>query len=176
MLKKPVTYTNFNDETVTKVLYFHISKTRLSENLGLADRLNAVDEMLSGPTRQLTREEVSEILDLMKLVLRLSYGVRSADGESFDQSEALWQEFTTTAAYDALLFQLFESESAAVEFMSGILPKDLREGPKDHLSKIETIVEAPALDSGDRAVPDDQPTVEYLEAQLAALRAARHSE
>lgn len=176
MLKKPVTYTNFNDETVTKVLYFHISKTRLSENLDLMDRLNAIQDLIAGPERQLASEEVAEILDLMKFVLKLSYGVRSADGEDFDQSDELWEKFTKTAAYDALLFQLFQNEGEAVEFLTGVMPKDLRPGPKDHLSKVEKPAETPraSLDSGERSNPDEQ-TIESLEAQLAALK-ARHSE
>ena len=182
MLKKPVTYTNFNDEVVTKVLYFHISKTRLSENISLTDRLNAVQDLIAGPERQLAPEEVSEILDLMKLILKLSYGIRSADGESFDQSDEIWDNFTKTAAYDALLFQLFQDEGGILEFLTGVMPKDLRPGPQDHLAKAVNVIDTPSaylqpkqdLDAGEpRAV--EGPTVESLEAQIAALK-ARHGE
>lgn len=134
MLKQTVTYTDFNDEQQTETLHFNVSKTELMEHLDLKDDLDAVAEKLQAKDGSsiLSPDEVREILNLVKRFIRISYGVRSADGKRFSKSEDVWSEFEESAAYDAFLFSLFEDPQRAVDFMTGILPKDLREEVEKH--------------------------------------------
>lgn len=127
MLKQTVNYTDFDDNECSEVLYFNLTKTELTENMNLKDELEKIQEDFTGDkARQLEEHEIRRILDLVKTFMRLSYGIRSADGKRFVKTPDIWEEFTQTAAYDAFLFGLFETPSKALEFMTGILPKDLR--------------------------------------------------
>lgn len=126
MLKKTVEYTDFNDNRATETLYFNITKTELADNLHLQSELERIQEELGGDPRDLTPDEVQKVLNLVKTLMKLSYGVRSDDGKRFIKSEEVWTEFTQTAVYDAFLFSLFENPDNAVSFMLGIIPSDLR--------------------------------------------------
>ena len=127
MLKQTVNYTDFDDNECSEVLYFNLTKTELTENMNLKDELEKIQEDFTGDkARQLEEHEIRRILELVKTFMRLSYGIRSADGKRFIKTPDIWEEFTQTAAYDAFLFGLFETPSKALEFMTGILPKDLR--------------------------------------------------
>ena len=89
MLKQVVTYTDFNDQPQTKELYFHISKARILDNLVLIEEFQNLANSLSGPERELSTEEKQNIIRLVKSFMKLSYGVRSADGQSFRQRDEL---------------------------------------------------------------------------------------
>lgn len=135
MLKQLITYKNFDDVQVDKVLYFNLSKTELAENnvdleaelQGILDRIQQIDKT----KEEATTDDIRRLLELVKTFMRLSYGVRSADGERFIKSPEVWTEFTQTAAYDAFLFSLFEDQDLALAFMLGIMPEELREKGKE---------------------------------------------
>ena len=135
MLKQLITYKNFDDVQVDKVLYFNLSKTELAENnvdleaelQGILDRIQQIDKT----KEEATTDDIRRLLELVKTFMRLSYGVRSADGERFIKSPEVWTEFTQTAAYDAFLFSLFEDQDRALAFMLGIMPEELREKGKE---------------------------------------------
>jgi hypothetical protein len=127
MLKRTITYTDFNDQQVTETLYFNITKTELAGHLEMKDKLEEMQRNLSGPPRDLTTKEVQEILDLVKFFMKTAYGLRSEDGRRFKKSEEIWEDFTQTAAYDEFLFSLFEKPEAAVNFLIEVLPADLRD-------------------------------------------------
>lgn len=135
MLKQLITYKNFDDVQVDKVLYFNLSKTELAENnvdleaelQSILDRIQQIDKT----KEEATTDDIRRLLELVKTFMRLSYGVRSADGERFIKSPEVWTEFTQTAAYDAFLFSLFEDQDKALAFMLGIMPEELREKGKE---------------------------------------------
>lgn len=197
MLKQSVTYTDFDDNECIETLYFNLTKTELTDNLNLKDELEKLQEDFTGePKRNLEEHEIRRILDLVKRLMQLSYGIRSQDGKRFIKTEQNWIEFTQTAAYDAFLFGLFENPSKALGFMTGIMPKDLRaqaiealkkenggvdplaqarvlEAQRDQAAKAEAAaqpkVETQTPTTSDSAAPvlGDNPTKEELEAYVA---------
>jgi hypothetical protein len=126
MLKQTIEYTDFDENPVTETLYFNVTKTELSENLHLKDEIDEIQQMLGGEERELTPDEIQTVLNMVKKLMKLSYGIRSDDGKRFIKGDQIWEEFTQTAAYDAFLFSLFEKPENAVSFMFGIIPADLR--------------------------------------------------
>lgn len=125
MIKKTITYTNWNDESVTEDLYFHITKSEILDNVDLRRRFEELKNRLEGAERDLSEDDVREVISLIRVLLKLSYGVRSEDGKRFKKSDELYLEFSESAAYDAVLFDMFENPNRAVSFMTGIIPKDL---------------------------------------------------
>lgn len=128
MLKQTVTYTDYNDEQQTEDLYFNLTKTEVAENLfDLLPRIEAFAKATDGPLRELSNDEVKEMLDIVKVLIKASYGERSPDGKYFRKSEQIYTDFTQSAVYDKFVFDMFEDVEKANNFMIGIMPKDLRE-------------------------------------------------
>src|SRR5687768_2000021 len=127
MLKKTVTYIDFNDVKQEETLYFNISKSTLLENLDIQDQITEIQKSFEGPERELTTAEKRAILELVKRVIRISYGERSADGKRFNQKPEVWEAFVESAAYDEFLISLFTNVDEAYAFILGVMPADLRE-------------------------------------------------
>lgn len=127
MLKQTITFEDYNGEESTETLYFNLTKTELMDLQYLVPRLAAWKESTAGEPRELTREEIQEMLDIVKILIEKSYGVRSDDGKRFVKSPALFEAFQQMAVYDSFVFGLFENPQKAVDFMTGIMPKDLVE-------------------------------------------------
>lgn len=152
MLKQTISYTDFDDKPQVEDLYFNLTKTELMDNLHLTSRFESVQKMLDGgEKRELSEIEIKEILDLVKLIMQLSYGVRSADGRRFAKSEDIWTEFTQTMAYDTYLLSLFQDPNRAISFIVGIMPSDLRDQAQAEMRKRGA--ETPFLETVNSDVP-----------------------
>lgn len=136
MLKKTIIYTDYNNEKQQEDLYFNLTRTEIIDLIDLQPRLEAWQKMLSGEERDLTTEEVRELLSLIKLLIEKSYGVRSEDGRRFMKSDDLFTEFKQTAVYDEFVFGLFRNGgTAAIEFLTGIVPADLLDNEPESTTK-----------------------------------------
>lgn len=147
MLKKTITYTDFNGDVTSEDFYFHLSKAELvelemSHEGGLSSWIQNVIANNDGKT----------IMTEFKNIILSSYGQRSADGRRFVKNQALREEFESTEAYSELFIELVTNAESGAEFVQGIIPKDLAE----EAAKIAD--EAPALE----AVPN---TPEVKEAE-----------
>lgn len=138
MLKRPITYEDFNGETITEVFYFNLTKSELIEleasySGGIGETLQRIVE--AGDNNAIVQE-------FKKLILA-SYGVKSDDGKRFIKTDQLREEFTQTAAYNALFFELATDDNAATVFLAGILPADMAPAVKD--DKPARMIVAPPL-------------------------------
>ena len=73
----------------------------------------------------MTTQEKQDLLDLVKEIIKLSYGERR--GDQHVRTDETWSDFRWTAAYDEFMFSLFTDEPRALSFISNVLPADLRE-------------------------------------------------
>lgn len=134
MIQKTITYVDFNDETQTETFNFHITKTKLTDHMvQLKPKFEEMQSRLSGDKRELNLDEVYMILDLIKTMIELSYGVRSEDGKRFRQTAEVYQEFRDSAAYDAMLTGFMEDPASGMEFMQAVMPKDLMDQAQEML-------------------------------------------
>lgn len=120
MLKKTITYEDFNGETVSEDFYFHLSKAELVE-LEMSHRggLSAALE------RIIAAEDNQAIISEFKNIILTAYGKRSDDGKRFIKTQELRDEFTSSEAYSTLFMDLIENTDSAVEFINGVIPKDM---------------------------------------------------
>lgn len=120
MLKRSITYTDFNDQQVTDVVYFNLSKSELIEmELGTKETFS---DMLQ---RIVETKENDKLILIFKQLILAAYGQKSSDGKKFDKNDEMRDEFSRTAAYDALFMELATSDGAAVAFIKGIMPQDM---------------------------------------------------
>lgn len=118
MLKKTITYTDYDGNERTEDLYFNLSKAELMElemsvDGGWAERMQKIVDAKDLPT--LSR--------IFKDIILKSYGEKSADGRRFIKSERLSEAFAQTEAYSELFMELISKEGAAAEFMTKVIPQ-----------------------------------------------------
>lgn len=130
MLKKTVTYTDFDGNKITEDLYFNISKVELMEmevsmEEGFAVFLTKVYE--AGNKKEMVSQIKKFIVD--------AYGVKSEDGKRFMKSPEITENFKYSAAFDQVFIDLTQNEQGMVEFMYGAIPADfvkkVQEQPQD---------------------------------------------
>lgn len=119
MLKRQITYVDYNDNEITETFYFNLSKPELLElqvgENSLSDRLKAV----------MKTENPAHILAEFKYIVLAAYGEKTDDGKRFIKSEELRTAFSQTAAYETLYMELASNDAIAAAFINGILPSDL---------------------------------------------------
>lgn len=119
MLKKKITYTDFNGNERTEIHWFHLTKLELAEmNAGLMDGGSLEDYI----ERLATEKNPKVIMTIFKELIQKSYGKKSEDGRRFMKSEEILKEFTESNAYEALYLELAGDAKAATEFFDGIIP------------------------------------------------------
>ena len=114
MLKKTITYVDFNNTTQTEDFYFNLTKAEAVE-IGVRADLEAIT----------TKSSVDEIMDAFRRLLKASYGQRVNNGKDFIKSDREFEIFAASEAYSQLFFELFSNTEYAAVFMRGILPADL---------------------------------------------------
>ena len=122
MLKKTITYDDFNGETVSEDFFFHLSKAELVE-LELSHQ-GGLSEALQ---RIVAAEDGKGIVQEFKNIILSAYGQRSDDGKRFIKNQQLREEFESTEAYSSLFIELVTDADAAVKFINGIIPAGMAE-------------------------------------------------
>lgn len=134
MLKQTVVYTDYNDKQQTEELYFNLTKTEMLDMLDLQPRMEAWRNRVPNSGGELSIPDILEMLEIIKDLIQKAYGERSADGKFFRKSPEIFANFQQSAVYDAFLFELFQDPERSIEFMIGILPKDLAEETSKQIS------------------------------------------
>lgn len=120
MLKKTVTFTDYDGVERTEDFYFNLNKAELttlfnSVSGGLEKKLDQIVKAKDGP----------KIMENFREILRLSYGVKSNDGRTFRKSPEIYADFEATEAYSEIFMELCTDAEAAAEFIKNVIPKDL---------------------------------------------------
>lgn len=122
MLKKTITYEDFNEEQVSEDFFFHLSKAELVE-LELSHE-GGLSESLQ---RIIDAEDGRGIVAEFKNIILTAYGKRSTDGKRFIKNQQIREEFESTEAYSALFMELITDTDAAIEFINGVIPQGMAE-------------------------------------------------
>jgi hypothetical protein len=122
VLKRDITYENFDGEKVTEAFYFNLTKTELLEMQ--IDYEGGMEALIN---RIIRTDDIKSLVGLFKKIVLAAYGVRSDDGKRFIKNDVLREEFTQTAAYDSLFMELTTDEGAAATFVIGIVPQAMKE-------------------------------------------------
>lgn len=122
MLKKTITFTDFDGNERTEDFYFNLSKAEITE----------MECSVTGGLSVLLRK-IIKTSDVVKLVVTFkeiickSYGEKSDDGRRFIKSKELTDAFIQTEAYSELFMELSYNAEAASEFVKGIMPANLQD-------------------------------------------------
>lgn len=130
MLKKTITYTDYNGTERTEDHYFNLSKAEAIElELGVDGGLTAMLQKI------VAAKDTPALLRVFKDLILRAYGEKSADGKRFVKSEELSVAFSQTEAYSNLFMELATNDVEAAKFINGIIPKDVVAGDASALPK-----------------------------------------
>lgn len=125
MIKKTVTFEDFNGNEVTEDLWFNLSKTELTK------MQFSKEKEFSGGMEAYIRHLVDSddrygLVEFYRDIILAAYGKKSDDGRSFLKTPAIREAFEYSAAFDEFFFKMMTEEDQHVdEFIIGIMPKGL---------------------------------------------------
>lgn len=117
MVAKTLTYEDFNGNQITETFYFNLSKAELIEMQVSVE--GGLDKVLKRVSEE---KDPAKLLNLFKMFVLKSFGVKSEDGKRFIKDDALTEAFTQTNAYSELYMSLIQDTNAAIDFITGIVP------------------------------------------------------
>ncbi len=136
MLKKTITYTDYNGSERTEDFYFNLTETEIMEMFAklhdeseFSDINRGLDEMIKDI---IDAKSTSELIATFKELINMAYGKKSPDGRRFIKSEEITLEFTQTEAYSKLFMELAFDADAAANFVNGIIPQKITSLPVEN--------------------------------------------
>lgn len=120
MLKKTMTFTDYEGNERTEDHYFNLTKSEclkmeMSTNGGMTKLI----------TKLIQTQNMPEVMKIFENILAQSYGEKSLDGRQFIKSPELFTAFAQTPAYDQLFFTLCTDADEAAKFINAIIPNEV---------------------------------------------------
>lgn len=117
MLKRSITYTDYNGGTRTEDFYFNLTQAEVTEmelsvDGGLVEMINRI----------VAAQDGKQIIATFKDIILRAYGEKSPDGKRFIKNQELRDAFAQTEAYSILFMELATNADAAAAFVNGIVP------------------------------------------------------
>lgn len=127
MLKKTITYTDYDGVERTEDFYFNLNKAELVEM-----QMSEAGGLESFIRKIVAEKDGKRIIEMFKKLILQSYGVKSLDGKRFEKSKELSEAFCQTEAYAELFMELSTNADKAAEFVRGVIPASIaKELPKE---------------------------------------------
>lgn len=126
MLKKTMTFENFEGQTVTQTFRFHLTEAEVTA-WELSEGTGGLVKLMQ---RVVESQEGAEIIRIFREVILRSYGELSDDGNRFIKSPERTEAFAQTQAFSDLFMELASNTDAMTAFINGILPKT-KQKPKE---------------------------------------------
>lgn len=118
MLKKTMTYTDYDDNPRTETFHFNLSKAEVTEMEMSTD--GGIQKSLG---KIVSDQDGKGTVEVIRNLILTAYGEKSLDGKRFVKSHALSEAFSHTEAFSDLFMELLTDADAASDFVNGILPK-----------------------------------------------------
>lgn len=125
MLKKEITYVDYNGNERKEPFYFNLTKAELMEmELSIDGGLSALI------TKVVEGQDMPTLISIFKDLILKAYGEKSVDGKHFMKIDKdgyrLANKFAQTEAYSVLFMELATDAEAAAAFINGITPPDAK--------------------------------------------------
>lgn len=125
MLKKTIAYHDLDDNPLEETFWFHMSKAELAEMaLGKEGKEGGFDQWVK---TLVASNDGEVIVATFKKILLATVGKRSADNKSFIKTDEIRQGFEGSEAYSNLFMDLVTDHDKMIEFINGVMPKEMRD-------------------------------------------------
>lgn len=120
MIKKTITYKDYNGDERTETFMFNLTKAEILEM-----ELTTIGGLEQLVNKIIETQDTKSLVKIFKELLCKSYGEKSPDGRRFIKSDELTKAFTETEAYSVLFMELATDSKAAADFVNGVIPDDI---------------------------------------------------
>lgn len=120
MLKKTITYNDYNGVERTEDFWFNLTNAEILEM-----ELGATGGFTDMLTKIVATKDVPSMVKIFKDLILKAYGEKSADGKRFVKSQEISDAFAQTEAYSQLFMELATNTDSAISFVNGIVPKNM---------------------------------------------------
>lgn len=135
MLKKVITYTDYDGETRTETHWFNLTKAEILEMELLTK--GGMEKMIQNIVET---QDIPSLVKLFKKLIDKSYGIKSPDGKRFIKNPEDLKEFKETEAYSELFMELATDSDAASKFIEGIVPSGIDINDPEVRAKAEKLI------------------------------------
>lgn len=123
MLKKTITYTDYDGNKRTEDFYFNLTQAEIVE-LNMSP-LGGLDYTLK---KIINETDTGKIVEMVKNIILMAYGEKSFDGRRFvkkdDDGRPLSRKFEDSPAFSELFIELLGDSKKAADFINAIVPND----------------------------------------------------
>lgn len=131
MFKRTIEYVDFNGTERKEDFYFHLStpevaRIEIKAGRTLKDHISTL----------IANNDLKNLLDFLEEVILTSYGVKTADGRSFQKNKELRDEFENSQAYAEFFESLLTEEGLAQKFGEKVADKGKVKKDKAEISVV----------------------------------------
>lgn len=132
MLKKTMTYTDYNGTKRTEDFYFDLSRAELMElELSVEGGIGSRIERIVASSSQ------TELIKTFKEIILMAYGKKSEDGRRMEKSPEIRAAFEQCPAYSDLFMELLSDEKTASNFLLAVVPSEVASKAEAKLPEIK---------------------------------------
>lgn len=135
MIRKEISYTDFNGVQQKELAYFNLNKAELGK-LQMRQNGTYIDRLKD----LVARRKVEEMFDFVYNLILDAYGDRDPEGRKFVKSEEMRKDFEQSLAFSEFLMELIGDGDKLSNFITSVLPPDMVK---------EGVVNAEALPAAD---------------------------
>ena len=117
MLKKTITYTDFDDNERTEDFYFNLTKAEITEM-----EMSTEGGLVKTIEKIVQTQDAKRLIEIFKDLILKSYGEKSIDGKRHIKNQEVRDNFSQTNAYSELFMELVGDAKASADFVNGIVP------------------------------------------------------
>lgn len=118
VLKKTITYVDYDGNPRTEDFYFNLSKAEVAEM-----ELSMVGGLEKTIKKIVAEQDTEKVCAFFKDIILKSYGEKTLDGKRFIKNQELRDAFSQTEAYVELFMEMMEKDGAAADFINAIIPQ-----------------------------------------------------
>ncbi len=134
MLKKTITYTDYNGVKKTEDFYFNLTNAEVAEM-----EMSTTGGMTDMIEKIVNAQDIPAIIKVFKELILKAYGEKTPDGKYFmkedENGRPLANKFKQTEAYSNLFMELGSDAEKAADFFNKIIPSAPKTSPKAKTNK-----------------------------------------
>lgn len=142
MLKKQITFKDYDGNDKTTTLYFHLNKFEWLE-------LEAYTKggLIENLQHAIETGNAKKTIDILKKIILRAYGEKNSETGAFEKSDDIAIRFSKTDAFSELFYELAYDEEKSQSFFMGLIPVELRAEAVKRMAeqdgKVAKLVEVP---------------------------------
>lgn len=131
MLKKSITYEDFDGIQRTEDFYFNLTKAELLKWITTTGDYS-LDKVILRLAKENNGKKIIELIDSL---IKTAYGEKSIDGRRIVKNEEVWNNFYESEAYSVLFMELVSDSRNTAKFIQDIIPKEYVESIAEEFKK-----------------------------------------